>query len=1271
MPQDFPDQPYLERIREALWRRGLHGNAAVMVGSGFSLNAKPRSASSGSFPTWPALAKTVVTHLYPPHEGSIHHEKALEQAKDISGFLRLAQEYEAAFGREALERLIGEVVPDRQFEPGDLHDLLLELPWADVFTTNWDTLLERAADRVINRKYDVIRMVADIPASMKPRIVKLHGTLATNRPFVFTEDDFRKYPAKQAPFVNLAQQAMMENVFCLLGFSGEDPNFLYWSGWVRDHLYSYSPQIYLIGWLDLPPPRRRMLESRGVIPIDCARLPLRQRWPEDLRDRYSVEWFLWSLTSKEPYPPNNWPRRRSQRSIPGYLEISTEDLQAPRTEPDYPGNSTVKNLSDQLEIWRHNRTLYPGWLIAPQSTRTRLWWKTQGWIPEILRLLPELPDAEKLECLEELNWRVEICLVPLSDGLPEAFEEILALGGTITYDFAESSNSASRSVAELRRCRLNLAVALLRHAREEANGPAFDRWFTILHPFTTNSPDLHSRILYERCLLSLAQLDHQAVENDLAEWPVDTIDTFWKVRKAGLLAEIGRTDEAFGVAREALLEIRRRTRKDVTDVPSLSREGWAMFLAQGFDYYPRGHRDPETNEWKVVHRGIEEEERSEKRWEVLRVHECDAWERIEECRRTITSDPPRSEAREREVWGFDTGHRTRSARLFSTENSNAESLPAYQTRRLIEEVGLPPKVDGLDLAKSLLLRTAVWMAELAPNEALGLILRACDNEGDEVFRFFFTKNRIALLESGRVVSLVDKVEKAIALGIPRAAAAAAQEEVEQTLYWLGRLRVAIELLSRLVIRLVGEHAENILRKALDYCKQPLFHQRHLLIQPLANLVVRSLKTLEAQQTQEYLTQFVDLPVPGEKGFSPRDNRNWPDPLVEIENLKFTSPLITLESARVRRLIELVRLSPEPRPRAHATRRLCVLLQWGLLTEDDKSAFGSALWEHRLPPDGFPAGTDLYDFSFLSLPDPQGLANEVFRRKYLSANSGELSEVYLRNITGARSRKFNFSPADIQQVTERILDWWRRGGLTEASRAEAWRSPFDQEDFQVALTNALAQVIIPYISIVSPLITQIANMVEDLRAACFPVEGIYPALAHLQPERLQDFADRLRQGLASGQRRTSEAAVHAVWWWLHEGHDLSLPEPPEDLVREIALVISLRRSSSLNLALSAAEWILLHASNRAGQRFVDLIAEGLSYLLEEAKYDALPERTAESSFAREEISDVRSRCARLALAATRTENDRPVFQEWIRQARLDPLPEVRTALREAEKTAHGS
>jgi hypothetical protein len=250
--------------------------------------------------------------------------------------LRLAEEFQAAFGRDALDRLLLETIVDADYRPGKLHRLLLELPWADVLTTNYDTLLERATDQVFDRKYDVVRVVEEIPAAMKPRIVKLNGSFPSTRPFIFTEEDFRTYPRRFAGFVNLAQQSMMENVFCLLGYSGDDPNFLHWTGWVRDHLGKSAPQIYLCGILELNTARRNLLHDRNVVPIDLSSLFPSDKYPDrDTRHRKSLEWFLLSLHEGRPRDILIWPHGVDDRTsvpedLPPIVASSHDQLQPER-----------------------------------------------------------------------------------------------------------------------------------------------------------------------------------------------------------------------------------------------------------------------------------------------------------------------------------------------------------------------------------------------------------------------------------------------------------------------------------------------------------------------------------------------------------------------------------------------------------------------------------------------------------------------------------------------------------------------------------------------------------------------------------------------------------------------------------------------------------------------------------------------------------------------------------------------------------------------------
>lgn len=301
----LPDQPHIDKLRDALWTDPLQSRAALMVGSGFSLNARSKSTGLSSFPTWFTLMERLVAELptRTQDQNSLRSE-----SKSVSGALRLAQEYETLHGRAHLDAFLQRNIPDMNFRPSELHISALQLPWCDVFTTNWDTLLERTALLMVERRYSVVLECRDIAQKLRPRIVKLHGSFPSNRPFVFTEDDFRRYPIELAPFVTLVQQSMMENIVCLIGFSGDDPNFLSWTGWVRDNLRMHQPRIYLAGILNLRPSQRLLLIERGVSPIDLS--PILQHiayMPEPLRYRIALHWFFENLRAGEPPDPINWP----------------------------------------------------------------------------------------------------------------------------------------------------------------------------------------------------------------------------------------------------------------------------------------------------------------------------------------------------------------------------------------------------------------------------------------------------------------------------------------------------------------------------------------------------------------------------------------------------------------------------------------------------------------------------------------------------------------------------------------------------------------------------------------------------------------------------------------------------------------------------------------------------------------------------------------------------------------------------------------------------
>ena len=76
-------------------------------------------------------------------------------------------------------------------------------------------------------------------------IIKLHGDLRDATDFfgfdndirnhyIISKEDYDLYPKQHEAFTQLMRISLLQESYCLIGFSGDDPNFLGWISWVRD-----------------------------------------------------------------------------------------------------------------------------------------------------------------------------------------------------------------------------------------------------------------------------------------------------------------------------------------------------------------------------------------------------------------------------------------------------------------------------------------------------------------------------------------------------------------------------------------------------------------------------------------------------------------------------------------------------------------------------------------------------------------------------------------------------------------------------------------------------------------------------------------------------------------------------------------------------------------------------------------------------------------------------------------------------------------------------
>ena len=679
----FPDQSHINRVRDALWRWPI-GGASVMVGSGFSRNAEKVAFDAADLPSWRELTKLICSELYPADGARL--ERALAEASATSGFLRLAQEFKSAFGRNALHQFIKDAIRDDEFQPGDMHRRLLSLPWRDVFTTNWDTLLEGSRSHVSERSYSVVHSVADLPTAVPPRIVKLHGSLPSHYPLIFTEEDYRTYPHRFAPLVNTAQQAMVETTFLLIGFSGDDPNFLHWSGWVRDNMGESAPKIYLAGWLDLAHHRRQVLMERKVISIDLAHHPQATEWPEALRERYATDWILRTLENGRPYDITQWPTptSRSAEAIPDLLKpVEITVLDQPKTEAAAPTTgaspASTDTIRDLLEVWKHNRNSYPGWVVIPNVKRQRLSWNTDGWEDHILEASSEFDAVERLNALRELIWRREMLLDPISPKLEQAANKTISIVDCLARKVDGVDHHGVDWIA-VRAAWRAVALALTTAARQRFDRKSFDRSVDALSPYLNDDDEIRHRVLHEQCLWALYLLDLKSLHGLLDNWQTENCDPIWMLRKAAIMSDTFRREEASRLVKRALEEIRAGS-FNRRSLGGTSREGWALFMAAALDQDPANFPDNE-----VLNRHY-------RRWTELALSQCDA---LEEKR--LHADAMRIRANE-EGPEFDLGFRTDH---ISSDASSRRESAALSAIRLTEVAALPPSVTPMAVSSDLL-----------------------------------------------------------------------------------------------------------------------------------------------------------------------------------------------------------------------------------------------------------------------------------------------------------------------------------------------------------------------------------------------------------------------------------------------------------------------------------------------------------------------------------------------------------------------------------------
>lgn len=616
-------EQYLKQITESL----KANRCSVLVGAGFSRNADSGSVFAPSFPTWNELADTFYEKLYSIKPEGVHYLNPLN----------LAEQVEAAYGRSVLNQLLMSRIPDTQYSPSILHTKLLSLPWRDIFTTNYDTLLERACQEITSKRFNIINGKEDLVSSSDaPRIVKLHGTFPSHRPFIITSEDYRRYPREFAPFINTVQQSLLENTLCLIGFSGDDPNFNQWVGWIHDNLgMENSPQIYLFSHEDYPHAQKKLLDRKKVIVLNISSFASEG----NLREKYEglLDHLLKSV-------------RTSQQAWPEYSFHQEEQI----------------HFSKAVSILQQIRKAYPGWLVPPYDIRNQALFLRRK-IENLLQSVIKEQQEGELSLLYEYDWLREKCLRPPFQWELEFYSLILE---------RNPGNSADDQ-----QMRLSIQISLLRDLRESGDFEAWNILFKQIESQSVNMNDEQlNRFSYERCLFSMFNFDYRELKIYLHAWNVNEQSPEWVLRKSGLLAECNELLQAQELLQNSLVLVRRQLQSDDQNLRMLSYESALMSLKDHVEQAISVEKDYEQS-WSE-RRDIEVERRQ------MHKKFTTDWNTEDERFQLLLTAPCQDHSLNGEQPSFDFGRRTLS---FNT-SENTDILTAYAFLRFREETGHPFRI---------------------------------------------------------------------------------------------------------------------------------------------------------------------------------------------------------------------------------------------------------------------------------------------------------------------------------------------------------------------------------------------------------------------------------------------------------------------------------------------------------------------------------------------------------------------------------------------------
>ena len=206
-------------IRKAMDEHKL----VLFVGSGTSLDA--------GMPSWLSAVSQIA-------------QKLQIQVNDAD-MLKIPQYYYNIHGKYEYTVLMRSIFKYRvPLHPGKVHKLIFRFDADTIITTNYDHLLEQAAEES-GKILHVVAKDAELPYAKGKKIIKMHGDFEHEN-FVLKEDDYLNYIQNFKLINNYITSLAGTNLILFVGYSFSDPDVKQILTWLKNALGNDLQQAYMI-----------------------------------------------------------------------------------------------------------------------------------------------------------------------------------------------------------------------------------------------------------------------------------------------------------------------------------------------------------------------------------------------------------------------------------------------------------------------------------------------------------------------------------------------------------------------------------------------------------------------------------------------------------------------------------------------------------------------------------------------------------------------------------------------------------------------------------------------------------------------------------------------------------------------------------------------------------------------------------------------------------------------------------------------------------------